>query len=86
MEAVVLDDLSSGHEEFVPGDVPFVRGSILDGERVMETLPENKGCVLQYTKAGKTEEKAKSVRGVQLCQNALKKIAARLEAAGYHCQ
>ncbi|WP_167136685.1 UDP-glucose 4-epimerase GalE [Diaminobutyricimonas sp. TR449] len=30
--AVVIDDLSSGHEEFVPRDTPFVRGSILDGE------------------------------------------------------
>lgn len=38
MEPVVLDDLSSGHEEFVPSDVPFVHGSILDGERVLETL------------------------------------------------
>jgi hypothetical protein len=55
-------------------------------ERVMEALPKNKGCVLQYTKGGKTEEKAKSVRGVQVCQDALKKIAARLEAAGYKCE
>jgi UDP-glucose 4-epimerase len=30
--AVVIDDLSSGHEEFVPRETPFVRGSILDGE------------------------------------------------------
>ena len=27
---VVLDDLSSGHKDFVPGDVPLVQGSILD--------------------------------------------------------
>jgi UDP-glucose 4-epimerase len=26
----VIDDLSSGHESFVPDDVPFVRGSLLD--------------------------------------------------------
>ena len=38
MRAVVLDDLSSGHETFVPDDVPFVRGSILDGALVLETL------------------------------------------------
>jgi hypothetical protein len=55
-------------------------------ERVLETLPKEKGCVLQYTKGGKTEEKAKSVRGVQVCQDALKKIATRLEAAGYKCE
>jgi UDP-glucose 4-epimerase len=32
IEAVVIDDLSSGHESFVPADVPFVRGTILDRE------------------------------------------------------
>ncbi|HEY0187360.1 MAG TPA: UDP-glucose 4-epimerase GalE [Cellulomonas sp.] len=36
--AVVLDDLSSGHREFVPPDVPFVQGSILDTALVAETL------------------------------------------------
>ena len=30
LRAVVLDDLSSGHRGFVPDDVPFVEGSILD--------------------------------------------------------
>ncbi len=35
---VVLDDLSSGYEEFVPAGVPFVRGSILDGALLVETL------------------------------------------------
>jgi UDP-glucose 4-epimerase len=38
IDAVILDDLSSGHESFVPHDVPFVRGSILDGELVLDTL------------------------------------------------
>jgi len=38
IDTVVLDDLSSGHEEFVPESVPFVRGSILDGELVLGTL------------------------------------------------
>jgi UDP-glucose 4-epimerase len=38
MASVVLDDLSSGRESFLPAEVPFVRGSILDGERVLETL------------------------------------------------
>ncbi|GAB3804626.1 UDP-glucose 4-epimerase GalE [Humibacter antri] len=31
IDAVVIDDLSSGHESFVPPDVPFVHGTILDG-------------------------------------------------------
>lgn len=39
--AVVLDDLSSGHEAFVPHGVPFVRGSILDGALVERTLEEH---------------------------------------------
>ncbi|MFS0735017.1 UDP-glucose 4-epimerase GalE [Microbacterium sp. 1P10UB] len=38
---VVLDDLSSGHAGFVPDGVPFVQGSILDGELVERTLREH---------------------------------------------
>ncbi len=32
MGAVVIDDLSSGHREFVPEGVPFIEGSLLDSE------------------------------------------------------
>jgi UDP-glucose 4-epimerase len=35
VDVVVLDDLSSGHAEFVPDGVPFVRSSLLD-EDVLE--------------------------------------------------
>jgi UDP-glucose 4-epimerase len=38
---VVIDDLSSGHESFVPAGVPFVRGTILDGQLLAETIREN---------------------------------------------
>jgi UDP-glucose 4-epimerase len=38
---VVLDSLTSGHPEFVPPDVPLVRGSILDGDLVRHTLVEH---------------------------------------------
>ncbi|MET1042506.1 MAG: UDP-glucose 4-epimerase GalE [Microbacteriaceae bacterium] len=38
---VVIDDLSTGHESFVPGDVPFVRGSILDGELVAQVIADH---------------------------------------------
>ncbi|MFL6064271.1 MAG: UDP-glucose 4-epimerase GalE [Friedmanniella sp.] len=38
---VVIDSLSSGHESFVPAEVPFVRGSILDGDLVRHTLLEH---------------------------------------------
>jgi UDP-glucose 4-epimerase len=41
MACVVLDDLSSGHASFVPSDVPFVRGTILDGELVRQTIAEH---------------------------------------------
>jgi UDP-glucose 4-epimerase len=30
-DVVVIDDLSSGHRDFVPAEVPFVEASILDG-------------------------------------------------------
>jgi UDP-glucose 4-epimerase len=42
LDAVVLDDLSSGHESFVPDGIPFVRGSILDAGIVGRTLDEHK--------------------------------------------
>ncbi|WP_426623261.1 UDP-glucose 4-epimerase GalE [Leifsonia sp. McL0607] len=32
VDVVVVDDLSSGHEEFVPSEVPFYRGTLLDGD------------------------------------------------------
>ncbi len=30
LESVVIDDLSSGHREFVPAEVPFIEGNLLD--------------------------------------------------------
>lgn len=41
MSPVVIDDLSSGHREFVPQDVPLVHGSILDFTLVARTLREH---------------------------------------------
>jgi UDP-glucose 4-epimerase len=41
IDVVVIDDLSSGHEGFVPADVPFVRGTILDGELLRETFAKH---------------------------------------------
>ncbi|UOE44518.1 UDP-glucose 4-epimerase GalE [Agromyces larvae] len=38
IEAVVLDDLSTGREAFVPTGTPFVQGSILDGPLVEQTI------------------------------------------------
>ena len=41
LRAVVVDDLSSGHREFVPDGVPFVEGSILDTDLLTRTLREH---------------------------------------------
>ncbi|HSP75122.1 MAG TPA: UDP-glucose 4-epimerase GalE [Cryobacterium sp.] len=41
IEVVVIDDLSSGHAEFVPADVPFVHGTILDRDLLMRTFAEH---------------------------------------------
>lgn len=38
---IVLDDLSSGHESFVPAGIPFFRGSILDGALLERTITEH---------------------------------------------
>lgn len=41
LPAVVLDDLSSGHRAFVPDDVPFVEGSVVDTDLITRTLSEH---------------------------------------------
>jgi UDP-glucose 4-epimerase len=41
LATVVVDDLSSGHRDFVPDDVPFVEGSILDTPLLVSTLREH---------------------------------------------
>ena len=41
LDVVVLDDLSSGHESFVPANVPFVRGSVLDGGLLIHAFHEH---------------------------------------------
>ena len=41
IDVVALDDLSSGHREFVPADVPLVETSILDTAAVQRALDEH---------------------------------------------
>ena len=41
MTSVVVDDLSSGHRSFVPDDVPFVEGNILDTALLTRVLREH---------------------------------------------
>jgi len=38
IHSVILDDLSSGHEAFLPTEVPFVHASILDGAAVLDAI------------------------------------------------
>ena len=38
IDPVVIDDLSSGHATFVPEGVPFVQGTILDRDLLVQTL------------------------------------------------
>lgn len=41
MEVVVVDDLSSGHAEFVPAGTPLVRTSVLDRDALEATVREH---------------------------------------------
>jgi len=42
IDVVVVDDLSSGHREFVPAGVSFYRGTILDGGLLETVFSENR--------------------------------------------
>ena len=42
LDSVVIDDLSSGHRQFVDRDTPFVEGSIVDTDLVARTLDEHR--------------------------------------------
>ncbi len=41
LECVVLDDLSSGHRRFVPQDVDFVEGTLLDADLLSRTMRDH---------------------------------------------
>ena len=41
LDVVVLDDLSSGHEAFVPVGVPFIRANVLDGGTLSQVFQEH---------------------------------------------
>ena len=41
LETVVVDDLSSGHQGFIPEGVPFVRGTILDQPLLEKTITDH---------------------------------------------
>jgi len=41
LDVVVIDDLSSGHRPFVQDEVPFVQGSIVETDLLVETMKEH---------------------------------------------
>jgi UDP-glucose 4-epimerase len=41
IDVVVLDDLSSGHADFVPAGVPFIEGTLLDTALLTKTFAEH---------------------------------------------
>ena len=41
IDVVVLDDLSSGHADFVPAGVPFIEGTLLDTALLAKTFAEH---------------------------------------------
>src|SRR5687768_11916751 len=45
IDVVVIDDLSSGHAEFVPEGVPFIEANLLDAEAVRRALTGVTGVV-----------------------------------------
>src|SRR5690625_7480847 len=61
IDVVVVDNLASGREEFVPESVPFVRASILDTAALARAMQEHE-CVgvvhvAGFKYAGRSEER-----------------------------
>lgn len=54
--------------------------------RTLEVVSKDKGCALNYTKAGKETVAASSVHGTSHCDQSKTKISKKLEAAGYQCK
>lgn len=83
---VVLDDLSSGVDSFIPDGVPFVRGSILDGDLVEKALREHAADgvihVAGYKYAGVSVQRplhayAQNVEGTRVVLEAMQAVGVR---------
>ena len=55
-------------------------------ERFVETRKTDSGCELAYSKFGKEEIVASSMKGTQHCDKILKRIVSNLEDAGFTCE
>ncbi len=83
---VVLDDLSSGHEVFVPQSADFVRGSILDNQAVLTALstatgPESGVIHLAATKYAGVSVR-EPLRTYQINVEGTRSLLAACEAVG----
>ena len=78
LDVVVLDDLSSGHREFVPADVPFVDGSVLDVDLVRGVLAEHgvEGAAIAVDTDG-TNPSGRQTLCISVCQPRLRKLLHR---------
>lgn len=54
--------------------------------RRLEVQTRDAGCVLLYTKFGKTLQIGQSRRNVELCRQKLHEVQANLEKAGHSCK
>ena len=54
--------------------------------RRLEAQTKDAGCVLLYTKHGKTSQIGQARRGVELCREKLKEVRANLERGGHKCK
>lgn len=55
-------------------------------QRRLEAQTKDAGCVLLYTKFGKTMQIGQSRKGVELCRTKLKEVQANLERGGQKCK
>ena len=54
--------------------------------RSLQVIAKDKGCELNYVKAGKTSVTASSSHNINHCVQSEKKIKAKLEKSGYTCE
>ncbi|MCB0394443.1 MAG: hypothetical protein KDD25_07780 [Bdellovibrionales bacterium] len=60
--------------------------SVGGDERVIEVVENDGGCVLRYTKVGKTTEPASAKNGTDYCNSVASKIQDNLKIAGFTCK
>lgn len=54
--------------------------------RILEVVKEGPGCIMNYTKNGKTTAETKSAHGDKHCLDHQKKVREKLERSGFKCQ